>query len=107
MDFCKKCGSLMVAQETNKKVFLTCRKCGATQKEYKAMEIKETVEHAPTDDVIVVEKNKEMLPTTKVVCPECGNKEAAWWMQQTRSIDEAPTLFFRCTKCKHSWREYG
>jgi DNA-directed RNA polymerase subunit M len=30
-----------------------------------------------------------------------------WWMLQTRSADEATTQFFRCTKCKHTWRNYS
>ena len=56
-------------------------------------------------------KGKTSIPKGKLVkeaaCPKCGNKEAVWWIQQTRSSDEAPTLFLRCTKCKHAWREYG
>ena len=46
------------------------------------------------------------LPTTKAVCPECGHTEASWWLQQTRSADEAETRFFKCLKCGHTWREY-
>ncbi|PWB85162.1 transcription factor S-II (TFIIS) [Methanobrevibacter woesei] len=45
-------------------------------------------------------------PTTTITCPECGHNKAAWWLQQTRSADEAPTRFFQCLKCKHTWREY-
>jgi len=39
-------------------------------------------------------------------CEVCGNKKAWYWLQQTRSADEPPTQFFRCTKCKRVWREY-
>ena len=46
------------------------------------------------------------LPTTKVTCPKCGNTKAEWWLQQTRSADEAETRFLRCLECKHTWREY-
>ncbi|MCK4973458.1 MAG: transcription factor S, partial [Candidatus Heimdallarchaeota archaeon] len=28
------------------------------------------------------------------------------WMVQTRSADESPTRFFRCTACGETWREY-
>jgi len=59
-------------------------------------------------EIVVVEKEKqfEVLPETVIVCPQCNNKKAFWWMQQTRSGDEAPTRFYKCTKCKHVWREY-
>lgn len=107
MDFCNKCGIVLVAKKENDKTLLVCRKCGLKVKDYKPMEIAENVEKNPLDDVVIIEKNEEVLPKTKAVCPKCSNKEAIWWIQQTRSTDEAPTLFLRCTKCKYSWREYG
>jgi len=107
MDFCEKCGSVMIAKEEKNKTILVCKQCGHKLKDYKPLEIEEKVKKTPSDDVIVVEKNEETLPKTKAVCPKCKNKEAVWWLQQTRSVDEAPTLFLRCTKCGHSWREYG
>ncbi len=39
-----------------------------------------------------------------VICPKCGNTQANWWMVQTDSADEPSTQFFRCTKCRHTWR---
>jgi DNA-directed RNA polymerase subunit M len=107
MDFCNKCGNVMVAKKQGSKTILTCRKCGFKMDDYKPVEIAENIEKSPLDDVVIIEKNEEYLPKTKVVCPKCSHKEAVWWIQQTRSSDEAPTLFLRCTKCKHSWREYG
>jgi transcription factor S len=97
----------MVAKKQGVKTILVCRKCGNKLEDYKPMEIAEEIEKNPLDDVVVIEKNEEFLPKTKVVCPKCAHKEAVWWIQQTRSSDEAPTLFLRCTKCRHSWREYG
>jgi DNA-directed RNA polymerase subunit M len=107
MNFCDKCGTVMVSKEEKGKMLLICRKCGRKVKDYKPLEIAEKITKKPLDDVIIIEKNEETLPKTKTVCPKCGNKEAVWWLQQTRSADEAPTLFLRCTSCKYSWREYG
>lgn len=98
----------MITKEVKSKTILTCRSCGFSLKNYKPLEIQEKITKKPLEsDVVIVEKNEEALPKTKAVCPQCGNKEAFWWLQQTRSADEAPTLFLRCVKCRHSWREYG
>ncbi len=107
MQFCDKCKSVLVTKKEGSKTLLICRQCGYRVTDYKPLEISEKISKKPLDDIIVIEKNAEALPKTKAVCPKCGHTEAIWWLQQTRSIDEAPTLFLRCTQCKHSWREYG
>ena len=45
-------------------------------------------------------------PTTKIKCPKCEHNLAYTWQVQTRSGDEGATQFFRCTKCKHTFRLY-
>ena len=52
-------------------------------------------------------KARSHTPTIKIDCEKCGNDEAVWWMLQTRSADEPTTQFYRCTKCKHTWRNYA
>ena len=47
------------------------------------------------------------LPTTQANCPKCDGREAFWWLLQTRGGDESTTQFYRCTKCKHTWRVYA
>ena len=97
---CMKCNARNAIKATR------CRKCGYKIKDYKPIEIKEEVKKDPLDEVVIIDEKREALPKIRLICPKCGNKEAVWWMQQTRSSDEPPTLFFRCTKCRHSWREY-
>ena len=106
MHFCPKCGLVCVSKKEKGKTILVCRKCGYKIKDYKPIEIKEEVKKDPLDEIVIIEEKKEALPKIRLICPKCSNKEAVWWMQQTRSTDEPPTLFFRCTKCRHSWREY-
>lgn len=106
MEFCPKCGSMLVIDKESKKTILICRKCGYKRKKYKSIEIKERPKTNPLDDVVFIERNEETLPKTKAICPKCGNNEAFWWLRQMRSADEPPTTFYRCTKCKYSWREY-
>lgn len=37
-------------------------------------------------------------------CRRCGSSEISWEQKQTRSADEASTVFCTCTKCKNRWR---
>ncbi|MGC9310444.1 MAG: transcription factor S [Candidatus Aenigmatarchaeota archaeon] len=105
MEFCKKCGGVVVPKKEGKKVVFHCRTCGAKSNTGSESKLKEKVEKK--EKVILMADKKEELPVTKVICGKCGNEDAFWWMQQTRAIDEPPTRFFRCTKCSHSWREYS
>lgn len=106
MEFCPKCGSVLVIKKQKSKSILACRKCNFTRKNYKHMEIKERLHKNPLDDVVIIDKSEQVLPTTKMPCPKCNHSEAFWWVRQMRSGDEAPTTFYRCTKCDHRWREY-
>lgn len=101
MEFCPKCKSLMLYQG-NKAV---CRKCGY-EKEAEGGDIV-IVTKRNEDEIPVIEgDNIRTLPTTEVLCPSCGNREAYWWLRQLRSADESEVRFFRCTKCGKTWREY-
>lgn len=113
MEFCGKCEGLMVPKVLNKKTFLVCRNCGTKKgvTDKKAnFKLKGKIEKEPMEEIVIVESDKtyETLPKTKSQCPKCENFEAFWWIQQTRSGDEAPTRFLKCTntKCGHKWREY-
>ncbi|MBI4014716.1 MAG: transcription factor S [Candidatus Aenigmarchaeota archaeon] len=105
MEFCSKCGSIMMPEKGRTSMQLKCRSCGSVMKKpVKAVKITETVGRA--NNVIVLESDVTTLPITNAKCDKCDNKKAYWWMQQTKGDDEPPTQFFRCTKCKKVWREY-
>ena len=38
-----------------------------------------------------------------VRCRRCGSEEVSWEEKQTRSADEAATVFCVCAKCKNRW----
>ena len=59
-------------------------------------------------NLIVVSEEDKITVNPKVIkiCPKCNYKEAEAWQEQTRSADEPSTSFFRCLKCKFTWREY-
>ena len=93
------------------KSLLIC-KCGY-QKEIQNKEdkIKKEIQKkkdALNKEVIVVNSFDKIsvLPKVAKICPKCENKEAEAWQEQTRGADEPSTSFFRCLKCKYTWREY-
>ena len=56
---------------------------------------------------VVYEDDIQILPETDAECPRCHHKKAYFWEVQTRAADEPATKFLKCTKCKHTWRDYS
>ena len=104
MMFCPKCGSLLKTKQQKNKPIQFCS-CGYSTEIKEATNIKEKIEKK--DDVIEVVENTEVNPLTDEDCPKCGHSKAYWWTQQTRAGDESDTKFFKCEKCKHTWRDYS
>jgi len=110
MKFCPKCGSLMKIEEIRGKKYFVCPNCGYKEEaKREKLVLGEKVLKDESKKVVVFGKGEELeqLPITKVTCPKCGNDEAYWWVQQTRSSDEPPTTFYKCKKCGYTWRSYG
>lgn len=101
MEFCPKCGSILIQKTKN----FGCAKCSYTAKDKIKIQTKETIS-GEQKVAVVKEKDLDVLPTVEAECKKCKNKEAHFWTSQTRSGDEAETKFFKCKKCGHTWREY-
>ncbi|MEM2956351.1 MAG: transcription factor S [Candidatus Pacearchaeota archaeon] len=99
MEFCPKCGILLKKKEEK----FICLKCGYTKG---AVSIKTSEKIPEKKSISIIEKEESSLPEIDIQCEKCGNKKAYFWQIQTRGADESPTNFFRCTKCKHTWRQY-
>ena len=97
MQFCPKCGSVIIVK--------SCAKCDyQADEEVKLETIQEII---PTEGIAVVtEGDNEVHPIVKIICKKCQHNESYFWTRQTRSGDEAETKFFKCTKCKYTWRVY-
>ncbi len=110
MIFCDKCNNLMISEKRDGRLKYVCRKCKyvSREKNVHVTNISEKFENKSEKvNVITEDTNLDQYPVDKkMICPECGNKGAYWYMQQTRAADEPPTMFLCCTKCKHKWREY-
>ena len=113
MEFCPDCGTRLTSsckKDGEKTVLrLICQKCGykKTGKHNPADAAKKMKRHRK-ESITVIGKEHQVrtLPTQQVACPKCGNNLAYVWQVQTRGGDEGATLFFRCTKCEHTFREY-
>ena len=112
MEFCPKCGMRLVVDQkasSENETILMCPKCGYQKKVAKeGHTLLRNFNSSPEEQVAIIgeeEAKIRTMSTTKLECPKCANKEAYWWMVQTRGSDESPTQFFRCTKCNYTWRE--
>lgn len=101
MQFCPKCGSVLIEKNRG----MGCLRCNYKSNSKIKIEVSEKIQKTPEIGVIT-DKDTDVFPVTNAVCEKCKNKEAYFWTSQTRAGDEAETKFFRCTKCKHTWREY-
>jgi len=104
MEFCDKCGSIMMpSKDESGKMIFKC-KCGNV-KAIGSSKMTEKIKEEKS--VEVIDESETNMPVIKEKCPKCGNGEANSWTQQMRAGDEPETEFYRCTKCKHTWRDQG
>ncbi len=101
MQFCPKCGSILIQKRKN----FGCARCNYATKDKVKLVAKEVMKDKEEISV-VKEKDMDVLPTVDAECKKCKHLYAHFWTSQTRSGDEAETKFFRCKKCSNTWREY-
>ncbi|MEM4259568.1 MAG: transcription factor S [Candidatus Pacearchaeota archaeon] len=101
MEFCEKCGGVILVKD-NKAL---CASCGHKLKRKPKIEALEKT-NGKESIAIIKEEADITLPQTEIECPKCKNKKAYFWTMQTRASDEAETKFYKCTKCKYTWRKY-
>lgn len=101
MEFCPKCGAVLVQKAEN----YGCPRCNYSTKEKVKISTSEKIA-GRNEIAIISSKDTETLPKVAETCKKCGHKEVYFWTVQTRSGDESETKFFKCVKCEHTWREY-
>ena len=103
MEFCPKCGSVLIQKRTKD----GCPRCDYSAKGKIKLKTSEKINGSEKKQIGVIKKGEdETLPIIDANCKQCGNNKAYFWTVQTRSGDEAETKFFKCTRCGNTWREY-
>ena len=103
MKFCPSCEVKLKKGDSG----LQCPKCDYVEGKETNQTKKIVQEHESQFNVLAENETVDTLPTIKIECEKCGNDEAVWWMLQTRSADEPTTQFYRCSKCRYTWRNYA
>jgi DNA-directed RNA polymerase subunit M len=105
LKFCPKCEVKLKKGDSG----LECSKCGYIEGEKVTKKKKTITKDEPDFSLLAFEGNEgeDTNPTVKIDCEKCGHGEAVAWMFQTRSADEPTTRFYRCQKCKYTWRDYS
>ena len=105
--FCPKCSSILLPKKEGNETIFICS-CGYKSNKGADTIIKEKQkEDKPKLEVIENDETASVMPIIKAKCPKCHNSEAYFWEVQTRAADEPATKFMKCTKCKHTWRDYS
>ncbi|MFX1513342.1 MAG: transcription factor S [Promethearchaeota archaeon] len=108
--FCEKCGGLLIPRKDEEdNVLMVCPACGDKRRanQSDSFSVSRRILHNERDETIIIEEEDITLPATDIICPKCENNKAFYQQMQTRSADESMTMFYRCTKCKYTWRDYG
>lgn len=110
MEFCDDCGAMLSPKRVDGKVSMFCPKCGEGKEiTEKNKMLTQEVKQDSKESMVVIENPEDLstMPTKPMKCSKCKKvQDTAYWAVQTRSGDEAPTRFYRCTVCKQTWREY-
>jgi len=110
VEFCPECSNLLRKKRDDDKFFLIC-KCGyqreiVNDEDNGNLNLQKKKIALENNLIIISEEDKiSVHPMVKKDCPKCKHIEAETWQVQIRSSDEPSTHFFRCTKCKYTWRE--
>tara|TARA_Y100000310_G_C20445360_1_gene698133 strand:+ start:438 stop:746 length:309 start_codon:yes stop_codon:yes gene_type:complete len=101
MEFCPSCGSIILIEEGKAK----CPGCNYKPKKAPKIQAEEKIERK-SGIAIINEEADSTHPVIDMDCPKCKHKKAHFWTIQTRAGDESETKFYKCVKCKHTWRVY-
>ena len=110
MEFCQKCDSRIIPMPSQPTHNLACPKCGYMKASGMEGNRHSRVARQMSEESVVVVSQEEaelrVLPTVKVECPKCSGNRAYYWTTEIgKEEDTIQVYVFRCTRCRHAWRE--
>ena len=108
MRFCPACGSLLRVRPPADGVACEfwCKGCPffVALRDDDGLSVRDELAFKPKEREDVIEARARGA-VTSINCPKCAHDKASYVQQQTRSGDEASTIFYTCLKCSHTWTE--
>lgn len=104
MYFCSFCNSLLYIEHDHA-TQLSCPACPYTYRLTTTLSFSQRRPVKTIEKIMGGEDDCKYGNKCSINCPMCPNNEALFMELQTRSADEPMTIFYRCTKCKHDWKE--
>ena len=99
---------MMPSKSDDGTVQLICKKCDVSVQADKDIVLKSKIKQNDRLETVVIGDQESDVGTETMYCPNCKEERTiAQWQVQTRSADEAPTTFYKCTVCQETWRDYG
>ena len=106
MLFCPMDGSLLTVDDSNgSSLRFLCRNCAYAMPIKTPLSRRMPLKQKKVDDILGGEAAWANVDQTDAVCPQCPHRRAYYMQFQTRSADEPMTVFYKCVKCKHRWKE--
>lgn len=98
MEFCSACNNLLLERFTGVSMELRCSRCPLVI----------PVTRPLVRELVFVEEKKasavHVEQKMSITCVKCGHDQATFVEMQTRSADEASTIFLTCSACQHKWK---
>merc|ERR1712232_1393957 len=104
--FCPTCANLLTVEVGKRAtVAFQCRTCPYIYRVEEKLTAKQMLPRKEVDDVLGGEEAWKDVDQTDAQCPSCSNERAYFKQMQTRSADEPMTVFYRCVRCTHQWKD--
>ena len=107
MIFCPNCGNMLLVEPDQMQGLnrFSCPCCPYVFNIKETYSFHQPLKKKKVDDILGGEDAWANVDSTDTVCPTCQYSRAYFMQVQTRSADEPSTIFYKCCKCKHLWRE--
>lgn len=105
MKFCPLCYNLLMVEQARTNIRLICSGCQYYYPLDRPIRSKVQVNTHKNLEIVEQNQDKKEMQITTQQCAKCDSNRAYVEQRQTRSADEASTLFFTCVSCGHKWAE--